>query len=132
MGVDLTLDVSPSTLTLQAFGQSVAIQAKKLTALNNAAHVNIPVLVKISVKKPDNTMQTVEQKRILFKDVYKLYGHYTPKMAGEHTVYVVISDQVGNELAQQAKMLTVILNNDGDGDSGNGDGDDWPRPVIIG
>jgi len=115
VSVNLWLKVEPSTLLIEKFGKSVGIKAK-VKVLNPVEHSSIPLLVDVSVKKPDNTMQTLGQKRIWLKESYTVEGHYTPKMAGTHTVYVVISDQAGNPLSQQSKPLTVILNNDDDDD----------------
>jgi len=118
VNVNLALNVVPSTLTVEEFGRSVALQIN-ISVLNNVAQLNIPVLVNASVKKPGGTMQTIGQKRISLKNAYKLYGQYTPKIAGKHTINVVISDQAGKKLTGQSKDLTVILQDDSDDDEGH-------------
>lgn len=125
INVNLMLNVMPATLTLEEFGKSVAIQTK-VTILDNVERLNIPVLINISVIKPNGIIQAIEQKRILMKDSYKLYERYTPKMAGLHTINVVISDQSGKTLAQQSKDLTVELidSNDDDDDQDDDHGHD--------
>ncbi len=121
VSVGLSLMLEPSVLMLEKFGKSTVIKAN-ISAVNNFDKLDIPVLVSAKVSKPDGSNLSLGQKRIVLKEVYKVYGQYTPKMAGEHTVTVVISDQTGVTLAEQSKKLTVLLQNDDDDDDDDNDG----------
>ncbi|WP_131655547.1 PKD domain-containing protein [Methylocucumis oryzae] len=123
VSVGLALMLEPSVLMLEEFGKSIIVKAN-ISAVNNVDRLDIPVLVSAKVGRPDGSSQSLGQKRILLKEVYKIYAQYTPKMVGEHTVTVVISDQTGGTLAEQSKKLTVLLQNDDDDDEHDSDGHD--------